>query len=217
MIYAFKVKVNMNSISVIVLFNFYNYFQMILDMSESVGKCNAKCIENLYNKSFECLANPYINEEFILMNASQTQYRICSNNSTEYSVDKNYCQNKCIKNCHEIYYSLELEDNEFSAQNNSKITIEYQMSEEFHYKSDKKYSFVDFLSNIGGLIGLWFGISFIDTSAFIRQTLNYMKLLINIYINRNLKLFVLRLVTHLNKLITVLLKYKMRKVITILT
>ena len=66
------------------------------------------------------------------------------------------------------------------------------MSQEFHYKSDKKYSFVDFLSNIGGLIGLWFGMSFIDTSAFIRQILNYMKLLINIYINRNLKLFVLK-------------------------
>ena len=168
MIYAFKVKVNMNSISVIVLFIYYNYFEMIADMSESVGKCYAKCIENLYNKSFECLANPYINEEFILMNASQTQYRICGNNSTEYSVDKNYCQNKCIKNCHEIYYSLELEDNQYSAQNDSKITIEYQMSQEFHYKSDKKYSFVDFLSNIGGLIGLWFGMSFIDTSAFIR-------------------------------------------------
>ena len=40
------------------------------------------------------------------MNASQTEYRICgnnNNNNTEYSVDKNYCKEKCVKNCHEIY------------------------------------------------------------------------------------------------------------------
>src|SRR6202012_5266212 len=99
--------------------------------------------------------------------------RICdNNNSKEYSVDKNYCTKKCVKNCHKIYYSLELEDNTYSAQNDSKIRIEYKMSEEFHYKSDKKYSFVGFMSNIGGIIGLWFGMSFIDTSVLIRLMLN---------------------------------------------
>ena len=92
-------------------------------MSESVGKCYAKCIENLYNKSYKCLPNPYINEEFILMNASQTQYRICGNNSTEYSVDKNYCKDKCVKNCHEIYYSLELEDNNIRHKMTAKLEL----------------------------------------------------------------------------------------------
>ena len=70
---------------------------MTVDMSESVGKCYAKCIENLYNKSFECLANPYINEEFILMNASQTQYRICGNNSREYSVNTDIVKRNVIR------------------------------------------------------------------------------------------------------------------------
>ena len=217
MIYAFKVKVNMNSISVIVLFNYYNYFEMIADMSESVGKYYAKCIENLYNKSFECLANPYINEEFILMNASQTQYRICGNNSTEYSVNKNYCKDKCVKNCHQKYYSLELEDNTYSAQKDSKIRIEYKLSQEFHYKSGAKYSFVDFMSNIGGLIGLWFGMSFIDTSALIRLVLNHIKLFILFYIHfefliilQNLKLIIILKIEKLSK-------YKWRQIITLIT
>ena len=56
------------------------------------------------------------------MNASQTQYRICGNNNTntEYSVNKNYCKEKCVKNCEQKYYSLELEDNEYTARNDSK-------------------------------------------------------------------------------------------------
>src|SRR5882672_10418563 len=146
--------------------------------------CYTKCIENVYNKSFQCLPNPYINKEFILINASQTQYRICGNNNTntEYSVNKNYCKEKCIKNCEQKYYSLELEDNEYTARNDSNIRIEYKISQEFHYNSHKKYSFVDFMSNIGGLVSLWFGMSFIDTSALIRLILNRLKILIRNYI-----------------------------------
>ena len=36
-------------------------------------------------------------------------------------------------------------------------------------RSEKKYSFTDFMSNIGGLFGLWFGISFVDMSELIRR------------------------------------------------
>ena len=174
----------------------------------------------MYYKTYKCLPNAYIHKEFILMNASQTQYRICgnNNNNTEYSVDKNYCKEKCVKNCHEIYYSLELEDNTYSAQNDSKIRIEYKMSEEFHYKSDKKYSFVGFMSNIGGIVGLWFGMSFIDTSALIRLMLNI--------IIRRLKILYLRLIKlpRLKKLTKIIIKfvrktlnYNLRRIVSLLT
>ena len=63
------------------------------------------------------------------------------------------------------------------------IRIEFKISQEFHYNSDKKYSFVDFMSNIGGLIGLWFGMSFIDTSALIRLVLIRIKILFKYYTN----------------------------------
>jgi len=152
------------------------------------------------------------------MNASQTQYRICgNNNNTEYSVNTDYCNDKCVKNCHEIYYSLELEDNTYSAQNDSKITIKHKISQEFHYKSEKKYSFVDYLSHMGGLIGLWFGMSFVDTSALIRLVLNSIRNIINYYMNIQLKLFILKIIQNINKLIKILLKYKLRKCMICLT
>ena len=133
---------------------------------------------NQYYASHHCLPNPYINQEFILLNASQTQYKICDNNHTNYVnftnfVDKYDCD--CDTNCDQKYYSLELEDIEYTARNDSKIRIEYKLRQQFHYKSEKKYSFVGFLSNIGGLIGLWFGMSFIDTSALIRLVVIHIK------------------------------------------
>ena len=124
------------------------------------------------------------------MNASQTQYKICDNNHTNYVnitnfVDKYDCD--CDTNCDQKYYSLELEDIEYTARNDSKIRIQYKISQEFHYNSDKKYSFVDFMSNIGGLISLWFGMSFIDTSALIRLILLKAKHFLGMYLSIKLK------------------------------
>ena len=102
--------------------------------------CQSRYVTQHYS-SYQCLPNPYINQEFILLNASQTQYKICDNNHTNYvnitnSVDKYDCD--CDTNCDQKYYSLELEDIEYTARNDSKIRIEYKLRQQFHYKSEKK-------------------------------------------------------------------------------
>ena len=38
------------------------------------------------------------------------------------------------------------------------------------------------MSNIGGLVGLWFGFAFIDTSALITLAISYTKLILNNYL-----------------------------------
>ena len=127
-----------------------------LDTTDGHYVCYNKCVERLYNWSDGCLPNPYTNERFVLINASQTQYRICDKNHTfnaQYSAIENHCRYKCPKSCHKIYYTLNLEDNTYSAKNDSKFRIEFETSDEFHYKCVAKYSFVDYLSNIGGLVG----------------------------------------------------------------
>ena len=158
---------------------FYLNFIYLIDI---IGdNCYNKCIEKLYYNSYNCLPNPYINENFILYNASQTEYRIC-NNSDNYYVNESYCRNSCIKKCHQIYYSLEFESNLYFGSTDSRIRISYKNLHQFYYKSDAKYSFVDYMSNMGGLVGLWFGFAFIDISALIRVIIKYVKIIINTYI-----------------------------------
>ena len=74
---------------------------------------------------------------------------------------------------------------------NSKFYIKYENSLQYEYTSEKKYSFTDFMSNIGGLFGLWFGISFVDMSQFIGVISTKIKQIILLYIDFNKVLAVL--------------------------
>src|SRR6202000_2676853 len=122
-----------------------------------------------------------------------TEYKIC-NNSKNYLINDNYCKSICNEECHQIYYSLDFENKQYFGLNDSKIKIIYNNLEEFHYKSEPKYSFVNYLSNIGGLVGLWFGFAFIDTSALITLFISYTKLFLNKYIVFKIYFFKLKLV-----------------------
>jgi len=55
------------------------------------------------------------------MNASQTQYKICGNNSQEYSVDKNM-QRKYVEIVTKVYF-IRIGGNIYSAQNDSKLQL----------------------------------------------------------------------------------------------
>ena len=43
----------------------------------SFANCIKRCIDNQYIKQYQCLPNPFIYENFILINSSQTEHRIC--------------------------------------------------------------------------------------------------------------------------------------------
>ena len=123
-----------------------------------------------------------MNEEFILMNASQTQYKICDTNGMHLS-DEDICKRSCDRVCHQTYYTLDVEKSKSLGQTNSSIRLEFLKSQEFHYISQQKYHFVDFLSNIGGLITLWFGCALIDTNVLIRRIIMRIKIIILFLIN----------------------------------
>ena len=121
-----------------------------------------------YIKQYQCLPNPFIYENFKLINSNQTEHRICDQNITDFKINENNCEKICIKDCNEIYFSTRFDNSLVLYTKESKILIKYRNSLEYEYNSENKYSFVDFMSNIGGLFGLWFGISFIDMSHLIK-------------------------------------------------
>ena len=54
--------------------------------------CIKQCIDNQYLKQYQCLPNPFIYENFILINSSQTEHRICEQNKTDFTINENICQ-----------------------------------------------------------------------------------------------------------------------------
>src|SRR6201999_3580509 len=85
------------------------------------------------------------------------------------------------------------------------------------YISSKKFLFVNYLSNIGGLISLWFGVSFIDSSALIRHILNSIKFIIISYINIDLLRKLRRVLTKIQTLIKMIMKLNWNKIIFIIS
>ena len=68
-----------------------------------------------------------------------------------------------------MYFSTRFDNSLVLYKKESKILIKYRNSLEYEYNCENKYSFVDYISNIGGIFGLWFGISFIDMSQLIKM------------------------------------------------
>ena len=57
----------------------------------------------------------------------------------------------------------------------SKIQIKFKSSQDFRYECEVKTDFVTYLSDMGGLIALWFGLSFIDMSSLINLGVVFLK------------------------------------------
>ena len=132
---------------------------------------------NQYIREYKCLPNPFIYEDFVLINSSQTEHRICDRDMVFNKSEIN-CNDYCIKDCEEVYYLTSFENPLILNTTDTRITIKDQKSEEFQYISQIKYTFVDYMSNIGGLFGLWVGLSYIDVihsiKTLIRKTSKYL-------------------------------------------
>ena len=139
---------------------------------KTLEKCKINCLEELYLNKYKCLPNPYINEEYVFIDINR-DLNICENNSMNFNIDSEFCDKHCVRNCIEEYHKLDF-DYQFSFKGkDSEITVKYDKSPEFRYIAERKLSFVLFLSNIGGLFGLWFGLAFIDVSKLIKPILRF--------------------------------------------
>ena len=109
------------------------------------------------------------------MNSSQTNLSFCNSTQNNTKIDKTICDKKCIKDCSQTYYTMSLNNKYYLTKSDSKIVIKFKSSQDFRYECEVKLDFVTYLSNIGGLISLWFGLSFIDMSFVIKLGIVFLK------------------------------------------
>src|ERR1700712_379822 len=129
------------------------------DMSYNYYDCFESCFEDIYAK--QCFPNPFTEENFILINSSQQSIRFCNKTESfaDITIDEENCHNSCHRDCYQEYYSMSLDNHYYNLESDSIIRIKYKFSTVFHFTSEPEISFVIYLSNIGGLFGLWIGVS----------------------------------------------------------
>ena len=70
--------------------------------------------------------------------------------------------------CRHDFYKLSLDNNFFDYNNDTFIEIKHNRKINLIYNAEPSLEFVDFISNIGGLFALYFGLSFIDISDILK-------------------------------------------------
>ena len=99
-----------------------------------------------------------------------------------------YCKNF---HCHYDFYKITLDNDFYNYNNNSVIEFKRSMKKQLIYHAEPSLEFVDFISNIGGLFGLYFGLSFIDISDILKSiTRTFKNHLERIIFYRKIKTFI---------------------------
>ena len=136
----------------------------ISDKVYTFYRCYHSCLDSQYN----CIPNPFITEEFVLSNSSQNIIPICNSTQNQTKIDNDVCFKKCPKDCSQSFYSISLDNKFYLTKSDSVIKVKYKSSQEFQYIAENSQTFVSYLSNIGGLLSLWFGLAFVDIETLLK-------------------------------------------------
>jgi hypothetical protein len=142
------------------------------------------CIEycNLYNKNLsqECLNDPSNKSSFSvsdrIMNKAFRHLKVCETSNKFSTLLK--CEKLCKRDCYEHYYRyIETIGGMSSIGNSSLFQISARNLPNFEYSAIPKYSFILYMTSIGGLLSLWLGISALDLRAVVEISINMLKII----------------------------------------
>jgi len=156
-----------------------------------------------------CVPNPIENNFFDLKNNSDFQNNILCDTTHVKRKNNKICKTKCTRNCFEDYYNSKIESYRHIKDFYNKIQIEARNHPVYVYEAYPKYSFIIYLTHIGGLMSLWFGVSAIDLHKLIKLIVQFLNISLNgliILIENNV--YLLRIYLYLNQMANILRKLR---------
>ena len=140
-----------------------------------------QCIDNCIEKhlqSLECIPNPFINHSFVLIDSNQTSIKFCEN-QTNITIDYPHCHRECPKNCLQIFKNLKIDSSIDNFNGNSFIKILNKRTKQYSYQAESQLSIIKYIADLGGLFGLYLGISLIDMGKVIKNSISILKTFFN--------------------------------------
>jgi hypothetical protein len=140
------------------------------------------CIEycNLYsrNLSQECLNDPSNKSSFSVsdrvMNKAFRQLKVCQTSNKFSTFFK--CEKLCKRQCYEEYYRYMPTIGGMSSIGNSLLVqISAKNLPIYEFSAIPKYSFIIYMTSIGGLLSLWLGISALDLRSVVETSFEMLK------------------------------------------
>ncbi len=104
----------------------------------------------------------------------------CDQNDIQ--VNRKVCVKECKRDCTEEYFNPFKTQSFGTEKKKNIIRFEARNLPIFQYKFEPQYSFVQFISNIGGILSLWYGISVSDIYVIIKKILIYIQIYLTQYL-----------------------------------
>ena len=134
----------------------------------------------------ECIPNPFIIESFILIDSYQTSLKECDK-LQNITIDIQHCHLDCPKKCLKIHDKLKIKASIDNYDRDSYLKIVNEKKKQFSYKVESQLNLIKYIADLGGLFGLYLGISLIDMGNMIKYSISLVKVFLN-YI-KNMKIF----------------------------
>ncbi len=141
--------------------------------------CIYNCERDLVERQFNCTPNPLFKNSLPLIDFKTVKLDFCDQNDIR--VDRKVCVKECKRDCTEEYFNPFKTQSRDETKNNS-IRFEARNLPIFQYKFEPQYSFVQFISNIGGIFSLWYGFSVSDIYVIIKKILIFIKIYLTQYL-----------------------------------
>jgi hypothetical protein len=160
--------------------------------NKSIYESNGKIIHSFQDCINSCILrkifekNKCIQKEGILglnieLNEKTKKLKVCENltqNSTIIKIEK-LCSRKCSQNCINEYIDVYLQQKKENS--NKTISIQSANTPIFVYELNPKLSFINYASNIGSIILMWFSFAVIDVHKAIKKIITFF-----IYVSRKI-------------------------------
>ena len=99
--------------------------------------------------------------------------------------DYNYCFIECPKNCKQQISYLVSKAKIDNFVGDSYLKVEKDKAKQYSYQAESELSIIQYFADLGGLFGLYLGISFIEIGKLINYSISFTKKILNYFININ--------------------------------
>jgi hypothetical protein len=177
-------------------------------------------------EKFNCTPNPLIENSLKLIDVKTVKPDFCD--QIDIKIDEKVCLKKCKRDCIQEYFNILSNSELLKGQNSVFMRLGSRNVPIFQYKFESQYTFVTFISNIGGIMSLWFGFAITDIYIIIKKIMIFIKIFLAQYLFNYLDLlietlrkirvlkFIVRVITIFKKFIDRLDKYDIKLIVKFL-
>ena len=137
------------------------------------------------------------------------------------TIDTELCHKECPKHCKQIYSTLNDKTSLDNFIGDSYLKIAIDKAKQFFYIAEIKNSLIQYFADLGGLLGLYLGIPFIEIGILIDQFIRYSKRLLIYFMRtrffiilRKMKIYLVKIRNFLNILQEINFKFIAKLVFT---